>query len=216
MAMDRPGLGRWSGGARRELERAIALCEAEVGPTHPPPPTAGGTDTTGAADHLLPITPDEPPGSYGIQLNDQVTTGEGFCLSDQGPEGLPEPVSVILASKRTEQEAQAEFMRLQQRPPLRPLGMMVEPSSRYPALRPGLWIVCVPYQPQRTRTGPCKNYDRSHPMPTPSRSPLPGQPSTPCPVCADDGRGLCDRQLSNENITAGLGPDCHLQAARAA
>jgi hypothetical protein len=103
------------------------------------------TDATGAAVRLLPTALDDPPGCYGIQVDAQVTTADGFCLRQREPGGSPGTVLVILASKPTEEEARAELLRLQHRNPLRLDGLVLEPSSSYPLLNPGLWIVHLPF-----------------------------------------------------------------------
>lgn len=100
------------------------------------------TDANGAADHVLATTPDDPPGCYGIQADERVTTGQGICLAERRPGGEPGTVLVILASKRTEEDARAELAKLRnQSDRLRRLSMVVEPTSGYPLLEPGYWIV---------------------------------------------------------------------------
>lgn len=108
------------------------------------------TDATGAAVQLLPTARDDPPGCYGIQVDAQISTADGFCLRERDPGGPPGTVLVILASKPTEQEARAELLKLQHRNALRLAGMVVEPSSAYRLLSPGLWIVHLPFQDVET------------------------------------------------------------------
>lgn len=100
------------------------------------------TDANGAADHVLTTTPDDPPGCYGIQADERVSIGQGICLAKRRPGGEPGTVLVILASKRTEGDARAELVKLRNRSNrLKRLSMMVEPTSAYPLLEPGYWIV---------------------------------------------------------------------------
>jgi hypothetical protein len=101
------------------------------------------TDANGAALQILPTTPDDPPGCYGIQVNTQLSTANGFCLRRLQP--AQRTVLVILASKPTEREARAELLKLQHRNRLRLSGLVVEPSSEYPLLKPGFWIVHLPF-----------------------------------------------------------------------
>ena len=102
------------------------------------------TDATGAAVQLLPTALNDPPGCYGMQVDAQITTADGFCLRKGSPAGPTGTVLVILASKPTEREARAELVKLQHRNALRLEGLVVEPSSTYPLLSPGLWIVHLP------------------------------------------------------------------------
>jgi hypothetical protein len=100
------------------------------------------TDANGAADHVLTTTPNDPPGCYGIQADERVSIGQGVCLAERRPGGEPGAVLVILASKRTERDARAELVKLRNRSDrLRRLSMVVEPTSAYPLLEPGYWIV---------------------------------------------------------------------------
>jgi hypothetical protein len=104
------------------------------------------TDATGGAVQLLPTALDDPPGCYGVQVDAQISTANGFCLRERAPGGPPGTVLVILASKPTEREARAELVKLQHRNALRLAGMVVEPSSTYRLLNPGLWILHLPFQ----------------------------------------------------------------------
>jgi hypothetical protein len=99
------------------------------------------TDRTGAANYFLRTAFDDPPACYGIQHNEQISIGEAFCLGSQRPGGEPGTTLVILASKRTEQEARAVVAKLRTQTELRRLNMVVEQSSAYRLLEPGFWIV---------------------------------------------------------------------------